>query len=241
MISTNNIIDTHNHSTASGHAYSSLEEMAKDAASRGIPGFVLSDHSPGMPGSAHSYHFSNLRVLPRKIHGTFVFRGIEANIINSQGEIDIDEELCNELEVVIASLHIPTFPPDGKEAHTSAYIGAMKNPYVKIIGHPDDTRFPYDISRFVQAAGETGTIIEVNNSSLRPDTFRVGAEEVYKTLLKECRKQGVRVTLSSDSHFSASVGCVEHAARQIEEANFPEELIVNLSIERFLEEFGLEI
>ncbi len=142
MISTNTIIDTHTHSLASGHAYSSLEEMARSAASRGIPGFVLTDHSPGMPGGAHLFHFYNSRILPRKIHGALVFKGIEANIVNSLGEIDIDDELAGKMEVVIASLHIPTYTPEGFEEHTTAYEGAMRNPGVKIIGHPDDNRYP---------------------------------------------------------------------------------------------------
>ncbi len=84
-------------------------------------------------------------------------------------------------------------------------------------------------------------MIDVTNSSLRPDASRVGAAEVYATLLAECRKQGVKVTLSSDAHFSGLVGCVDLAAAQVEAAGFPRELIINLTPERFLEELGLTI
>ena len=52
-----------------------------------------------------------------------------------------------------------------------AYEAVMKKPYVKIIGHPDDSRFPTDYERLVKMAKETGTLLELNNSSLRPASF----------------------------------------------------------------------
>jgi putative hydrolase len=170
-----------------------------------------------------------------------VFRGAEANIINSSGEIDLDEEVMEHLEVVIASFHIHTFPIGTIEDHTSALLGAMKNPYVKILGHPDDSRFPYDIPSVVQAAGETKTLIEMNNSSLSPRGFRVGALENYRMILDECRRQGVMITLGSDAHFSSRVGETDHCQALLEELQFPSELIANATLERFLSVTGLSL
>ncbi len=48
----------------------------------------------------------------------------------------------------------------------------LENPYVDIIGHPHDGRFPVDMKRLVNKAKKTGTLLEVNNSSLRPEGFR---------------------------------------------------------------------
>ncbi len=234
-------IDTHTHSIASGHAYSTLEEMAQAARKQGLEGFVLTDHSPGMPGGAHLYHFYNLRVLPRKIHGTLVFHGAEANIIDSSGEIDMDNDVLQQLEVVIASLHIPTFPPGTMEEHTNALICAAKNPHVKILGHPDDSRFPFDIPSVIKAAGETGTLIEVNNTSLSPRGFRVGAEENCRNILSECRKQGVMITLGSDAHYSSRVGETDFSEKLLKELQFPEELIANTTLERFLDVMKLSL
>ncbi|MBF9015991.1 MULTISPECIES: phosphatase [unclassified Oceanispirochaeta] len=227
-------IDTHTHSTASGHAYSTLEEMARASHEKGLTGFVLTDHSPGMPGGAHLFHFYNLRVLPREIHGSLIFRGAEANIINFDGDIDLDEEVMNHLEVVIASFHVQTCSIGTRDDHTNALLGAMNNPYVKILGHPDDSRFPYDIPAVVKAAGETATLIEMNNTSLSPHGFRVGALENYKMILSECRKQGVMITLGSDAHFSTRVGETNYCEPLLEELHFPQELIANTSLEKFL-------
>ena len=235
------MIDTHTHSIASGHAYSTLEEMAAAAKKKGLAGFALTDHSPGMPGSTHLYHFYNLRVLPREIHGVKVFHGVETNIIDFEGNIDLENDLLSTLEVVIASFHIPCCPPGTKEEHTSALLGVMKNPYVKIIGHPDDSRYPYDIPSVVKAAGETGTLIEMNNTSLSPRGFRVGARENYESILSECRKQGVMISVASDAHYSSRVGEVDYCERMLEEIDFPRELIVNTEMNRFLEFMNLKL
>ena len=55
-------IDTHTHSVASGHAYSTVEELAKGARKHGLKGFVLTDNGPGMPGGAHPYRSEERRV-----------------------------------------------------------------------------------------------------------------------------------------------------------------------------------
>ncbi len=234
-------IDTHTHTTASGHAYSSLEEMARAASEKGLPGFVMTDHSPGMPGGPHIFHFYNARVIPRIIHNTMVFKGIEANIINFEGEIDVEKELLQQMEVVIASFHIPVCPPGSVEENTHAYMNAVKNPYIKIIGHPDDGRFPYDIPSLARAAADSGTILEINNSSMKPGAYRTGAEGTYRELLKECRKEGVKITLSSDAHFSAHMGDVSNCTRLVKDMNYPEELIINRSLESFLKEMNLSL
>lgn len=233
------MIDTHVHSTASGHAYSTLEEIAKEAKIRGIEGFVLTDHAPAMPGGAHIYHFHNMRILPTEIHGVKFFKGAELNIISYNGEVDIDNELLNELEVVVASYHIPTLGPATLEEHTYGYLKAMENPNVNIIGHPDDSRYKYDVKKVVTKAGETGTFFEVNNTSLLPTSFRIGANENYKELLLECKKQGVFISLGSDTHFSGDIGRTDASMKLLKDLDFPMDLVANLTYERFVEKFKL--
>ncbi len=233
-------IDTHTHSIASGHAYSTLEEMAHAARRKGLPAFALTDHSPGMPGSTHIYHFYNLRVLPREIHGVKVFHGVETNIIDFDGRIDLEDDILSTLEVVIASFHIPCLSPGTEEEHTQALLNAMKNPYVKIIGHPDDSRYPYDIPAVVKAAGETGTLLEMNNTSLSPRGFRVGARDNYIKILKECRRQGVMITIASDAHYSSRVGEVDYCEQMIRDIDFPRKLIANAELDGFLKTINLK-
>ena len=73
--------------------------------------------------------------------------------------------------------------------NTQAYLNVMKNPYIHIIGHPDDGRFPVDYERLVRGAKETHTLLELNNSSQRPEGFRVNTEENAKVMLELCKKK----------------------------------------------------
>ena len=79
---------------------------------------------------------------------------------------------------------IPTIRPGTREENTHAYLGAMKNPYVDIIGHPDDGRYPVDFLALVQAAKEYHVLLELNNNSLDPRCSRENGEENVKTMLK---------------------------------------------------------
>ena len=62
-------LDLHTHTVASGHAYSTVQEMAKAAADKGLKGLAITEHAPEMPGTCHLYYFQNLRIVPRKRFG----------------------------------------------------------------------------------------------------------------------------------------------------------------------------
>lgn len=83
------VVDTHTHTYASGHAYSTLIENARLAKEHGLEMFCTTDHAESMPGAPHYWFFSNQRVLPRFIEGVAVIRGVESNILNTRGEVDI--------------------------------------------------------------------------------------------------------------------------------------------------------
>ncbi len=106
----------------------------------------------------------------------------------------------------------------------------MENPYVQIIGHPDNSRIPLDYESLVKAAKEHHVLLEVNNSSLKPGSPRPCARENYYTMLELCRRYNTAVILGSDSHCAADVGCHDQAAALLREMDFPEELVVNRSL-----------
>ena len=110
----------------------------------------------------------------------------------------------------------------------------MKNPYVSIIGHPDDGRFPVDYEAVVKMAKETGTLLEVNNSSLRPDGFRENTRENTLKLLNLCKEHGVYITTGSDSHVDVELGNFRNVYDVLKETEFPEELVVTTSCEKLL-------
>ncbi len=219
-------VDTHTHSVASGHAYSTVEEMARAARRRGLAGFVLTDHGPAMTGGTHPYHFGNLRALPEKLHGVRLYRGVEANILDGAGRVDLEPSYLEMLDFVLAGLHDVCLPPGTEEENTRALEAALANPYVDAVSHPGNPLFPVDLDRVVRAAREHGKAIELNASSLR---VRAGSEERCQIVARLCAGLGARVVCGSDAHWSGDVGRVDGAVALATRAKVPVALVVNAS------------
>lgn len=226
------VLDTHTHTLASGHAYSTIREMAAAAADKGMELLGITEHAPKMPGSCVSMYFKNLKMVERNYYGVELLLGCEANIMGFEGELDLQDDILKKLDLVIASMHMPCMPKGGSRAQiTQSYLEVMKNPYVDIIGHPDDARFPIDYPALVQAAKEYGKILELNNHSLDPRATRIGGVENDRIILELCGKYGVPVAVGSDAHVDTQVGNHEAAYQLIQECGFPEELVLNQSVE----------
>lgn len=234
------LIDLHCHTVSSGHAYSTVKENIEEAKAKGLKYLGISDHGPMMPGGPHIYHFYNLRVFKNEIDGVRVLKGAEVNILNSNGEIDLPEDVLGGLDYTIASLHPPCFPFASIEENTQALINAMKNPFVKIIGHPDDSRYPLNYEELVINAKKHKVALEVNNSSLKEDSYREGAKDNVKMLLEECKRHNAFIILGSDAHIYYEVGEFNNIISILEEVNFPKELILNYNEEALKEFLTLE-
>jgi len=210
-----------------------MKEMAEEAKKRGLKGLAITEHAPDMPGGPHIYHFQNLKVIPRDAYGIELFLGVELDIRNSMGEVDLSEQLLRQMDIAVASLHIQCFSGEiNKDTVTCAYQNVMENPFVDIIGHPDDSRAPIHYEKLVEAAKRTGTLLEVNNSSFKPTTSRKGARENVLEMLYFCKKYGAGIVLGTDSHVDATIADYAYTEDVLKEADFPEELIVNTSLEK---------
>lgn len=159
------LVDTHTHTVASTHAYSTIHDYLQVAKAKGIVLFATTDHGPAMVDAPHAWHFANLRVLPRVVDGVGILRGIEANIINEVGDLDLQDSYLQTLDLVMAGFHEPVFPPKDRESHTKAMIGAIKSGKVDIISHLGNPAFPINIDAVVRATAEYNVALEVNNSS----------------------------------------------------------------------------
>lgn len=225
------VLDTHMHTIASGHAYSTIHDYIKSAKEKGLELIALTDHGPEMPGGPNIFHIGNQRVIPRVIEGIEVLRGVEANIMNYDGEIDIDENYLKRLDIVIASLHDVCIRPGSEEENTRALIKAMENKYVDIIAHPGNPRFPIDIDKFIMAAKEKNIIVEINNSSF-VNTSRRGSKENCIEIAKRAKELGVKVIAGSDAHISFDVGRFDKVLEVFKLVDMPSNLIMNTSKEK---------
>lgn len=226
-------IDTHTHTIASGHAYSTMSEMITSAKRKNLKALGITEHAPAMPGTCQSFYFHNFRVIPREKDGIKIFMGAELNIIDYFGKVDLDDYSLSCIDYAIASMHMPCIKPGNIEENTCAIINAMKNPFIKIIGHPDDSRFPLDYEKIVKSARENHVLLELNNSSLNPSGFRQNAKTNDKIMLNLCKQYNVPIVLGSDAHIEYDVGNFIFADSLIKEIDFPNELIINTSLDKF--------
>jgi len=197
--------DLHIHTTASGHGYSTIKEIVESASEKGLKMIAITDHGLKMPGAPHWYHFSNMVSLPRVMQGVEVLRGVEANILDLQGNVDMPEPLLTDyLDIVLAGLHDETgYTGKSIEEHTQAMIAAIKNPHVHIITHPGNPKYPVDVEQIVLAAKEHNKAIELNNSSF---TVRPGSLPLCNQFAQMARKHNVLVCINSDAHICYNVG-----------------------------------
>ena len=234
------IIDLHTHALASGHAYSTVKENIEYAKINGLKYYGLSDHGIDMPGGPHLFYFHNLKVIPNEVDGVRILKGVEANIIDYDGNIDVEvDKYISGLDYVIASLHTVCLEPGTKEENTRATLNAMDHKLVKIIGHPDDGRYELDYETVVKKAKEKNILLEVNNSSLNSGSFRPNARENYRELLSLCKEHKVRIILGSDAHICYQVGIFDNAQSLLEEIDFPKELVINYHEDEIIEFFQL--
>ena len=108
----------------------------------------------------------------------------------------------------------------------------MRHPKVKLISHPDDDHTPLDYEALARAARDTGTALEVNNSSLVKKERRLNCYDNYRRMLRWCEKLSVPVIVDSDAHDPSWVGRLDLAEELLREVRFPEELVLNTDEKR---------
>jgi putative hydrolase len=220
--------DLHTHSSGSGHAYSSIDEMALSARKKGLKILAITDHAPKMPGGAHEYYFYNLRVLPEYLHGVRILRGAEVNIVSAQGQLDLSPEMLAMLDVVVASAHAVTTPENlTKKQNTAMYLKVIANPHVDILGHLENPIFELDYEPIIAAAQENGKIVEINNASFT--VARHGSYNNCIEIMRLLKERHMPVVINSDAHVASRVGEVSRAMEIALEQGIKKENILNLN------------
>src|SRR5271154_584322 len=169
----------HNHSTWSdGH--NRLEEIAEFMDNLGLSYWAITDHSKSS-FQANGLDAKRLReqILEiKKINAQFAGRGSEFRLLAGtevdilKSSLDFDDELPAELDVVVASLHIPA---NNEAENTRRLIRAAENPHVHMLGHMtgrlllEREPYPVNVPAVIDACAGTGTWIELNCNPHRFD------------------------------------------------------------------------
>jgi len=194
----------HCHTTASD-GKNSLIEMARAAIDLGLQYLGIADHSKSS-FQAHGLDASRLAEQVAQIRefneseefreaGFRLFTGTECDILKD-GELDFSDDVLASLDYVVASIHSGFTA--GEAEMTKRIIKAIQNPFVTMLGHPTGrlllSREPYavNIPAVIEAAAETGTIIEINASP-----WRLDMDWRWWPLARE---KGVKCVINPDAH-----------------------------------------
>jgi DNA polymerase (family X) len=190
--------DLHMHTTLSD-GRNTLEEMVAGARERGYEYMAITDHSAShgfgddVQPDALRRRIEEIRALDDP--GLLVLAGTETNVL-PDGTLDYDDQLLEELDWVVASLHT-SFRLSEKE-QTERMLRAMEHPLVDLIGHPTGRLiqrrdpYPLDVDRVIAKAIETGTFLEINANPDRRDL-----NDAYA---RAAAQAGVTLLIDSDAH-----------------------------------------
>jgi putative hydrolase len=232
-------LDVHTHTVASGHAFSTLQEMARAAADKGLKVLGITEHTPGIPGTCDPIYFRNYHVVPRRMYGIELLLGAEINIMDTRGTLDLEPDMMRRLDLRIAGIHSLCYTPGTIDENTAGMVAAISNPWVHIISHPGDGTAQMHMEPLVLAAKEHHTLLEINNSSLKPLREKVDARANNLELLRLSKHHEVPVILGSDAHISFDIAEYGYLYELLQLTEFPEELIMNTSVEKFKRYIGI--
>ena len=235
------LIDLHTHTIASGHAYSTIQEMAQAASQKGLQILGITEHAPELPGACESIYFRNLHVVPREMYGVRLLMGVELNILDTTGRMDLDEKHYRCCDLRIAGIHILCWQGGTRQQNTDGMLAAIHSPWTHIISHPGDGTAELFFEPIVLAARDTQTLLEINSSSLIPARNKEAARPNNLEILRLCRKYDVPVILGSDAHISFSIADYQYALPLLEETDFPDELVMNYWPEKALDYMNIQI
>jgi len=192
--------DLQMHTTASdGHA--TVEEMAAAARQLGYQYILITDHSKavtianGLDNKRAVENIRRIKATAKKVKGITIWAGAEVDIL-AEGQLDYPDEILRQFDVVLASVHSRMTQPG--EEMTERLLKALRNPYVKILGHPTGRQvlrrepFKFDLERVLSEAQRLSVILELNANPERLD--------LCDRHVKLARDKGMRLIISTDAH-----------------------------------------
>lgn len=244
------VADYHMHTKASDGKHS-VEQLQDCAHKRGILQIAVTDHS----FASTIFHMTCKKLDSQQAviaecnqnaqsdgkNGVMVLSGIEANLTNAQGDIDIPCDVISRLDVLIIGFHrFIGFKGEKRggydrkwlfangfcskatrqklvEKNTQAYINAMRKFPIDVIAHLNH-RALVDVKRVCDEACKRGVYIELNEKHI--DTL-VGCVE-------DMLNSGVNFIVGTDAHSANKVGKMDRILNFVEVNNIPLERVYGI-------------
>ena len=221
-------VDLHTHTIASGHAWGTLFENAQEAKKQGIELLGLTEHGPAVLGSVTKNYFNATKRVPQNINGVRILFGVETNIIDEQGNLDLENKILEKLDIVILGFHYNCgYVDQGIEKNTRVLIRAMHNPYVKMLAHPYRSVMKIDIKNITKEAIKKNILLEINASCFSEHKIKVEKIEGIKTMIKILKNNNQKMVISSDAHNPYEVGNFSNVVAKFDELDLSEDDLLN--------------
>jgi len=220
--------DLHMHTTASdGRA--SIEEMADAARERGLDYIAITDHSKrvtmanGLDGQRLLAQWKEIDAINAAAEDNFVIlKGVECDILEN-GDMDIEDEVLQHADWVIASVHYGQNQP--RQQITDRIVGAISNPNITMVAHPTGRllnkreAYELDLDAVYQAAVEHGKLLELNSNPMRLDL-----KDVY---LAAAKRHGIPIVINTDAHRPAGFSDLRFGIKQARRAGLTKSDVAN--------------
>lgn len=235
--------DYHTH-TIYSHGKGTIKENVEAAIKRGLREIAISDHGPSHMGfgvkKKNLYKIRNeIELLRDEYKQIKILMGLEANIISYDGDIDVDEEIINMIDILLVGFHFGARPKSIKDAYrmfglnnigkinkkthdrirylnTKALINAINRYDIFLITHPGD-KVSIDTKELAKVASKRNTALEINSSHGYLNT------EYIRITMRE----GAKFIISSDAHKPSDVGNFKDAIERVKEAGLSTDSILN--------------
>ncbi|MFX3674537.1 MAG: DNA polymerase/3'-5' exonuclease PolX [Paenisporosarcina sp.] len=219
--------DLHMHTTWSDGAYS-LSEMIEACLTKGYTHIAITDHSHylrianGLSAERLREQKAEIQKIQKAFPNIHILSGTEMDIL-PDGSLDFDDELLEELDFVIASIHSSFSQP--QEKIMERLFTAMKNPHVDMIAHPTGriigqrNGYNPDVPQLIKWAAEYGKILELNASPYRLDLateYLVQAQDLH-----------VPVAINTDAHSIDQLRFMGLGVKYAQKAWLKQENVVN--------------
>ncbi|MEN6389639.1 MAG: PHP domain-containing protein [Syntrophomonas sp.] len=243
-------IHSHNSDGRQNH-----REIIEAARRKGLQEIAITDHGPlaAVIGVKNPKRYEQLgeKIEDGDRQGIKVYVGAEANIRGLDGKLDLDQEVIDSLDVLIAGMHPYTMPSSLKDGarlflqnslrhlgksqrrqalinNTEACVAAIyANPRLDILSHPG-LFFAIDVTEVARACVQKEVLFEIN----------CGHEHPGFSDIMEANRIGVNFIVNSDAHFPDTVGELAYGKRAIEMLGIDPERVVNLDGRGGLNKWG---
>ncbi|GAA0288621.1 DNA polymerase (family 10) [Gracilibacillus halotolerans] len=235
LISEDDIVgDLHMHTTWSDGGQS-VEEMVQYARKKGYEYIAITDHSKFLRVAnglteerwyKQREEIERVRKLYNDIH---IFTGIEMDIL-PDGSLDYDDEILQEIDFVIASIH-SSFNQD-MDTIKKRFETALNNPHVDMIAHPTGRLlgrrdgYQIDVEWLIDKAKETNTILELNAN---PNRLDLAAKWV-----ELAQEKGVSIAINTDAHSYSMLEHMKYGCGTARRGKLKKKTVVNTWTKEFL-------